>query len=51
MFQKLNNAIHKFAKKQMTWFRKMEKEGIKIIWIDGPNYEEAKEIIKQNIAK
>jgi len=29
MFQKLNSAIHKFAKRQMTWFRKMEKEGIR----------------------
>ena len=29
MFQTLNSAIHKFAKKQMTWFRKMEKEGIR----------------------
>ena len=51
MFQTLNCAIHKFAKKQMTWFRKMEKEGIRIIWIDGPDYEVAKEIIKQNFQK
>lgn len=33
MYQKLNSAIHDFAKRQMTWFRKMEKEGIKINWI------------------
>lgn len=33
MYQKLNSAIHNFAKRQMTWFRKMEKEGIKINWI------------------
>ena len=51
MFQTLNSAIHKFAKKQMTWFRKMEKEGIRIIWIDGPDYEVAKENIKQYFAK
>jgi tRNA dimethylallyltransferase len=51
MFQILNSAIQKFAKKQMTWFRKMEKEGIKINWIGGPDYGEAKEIIKQNFAK
>ena len=30
MFQKLNTAIHQFAKRQMTWFRKMEREGVKI---------------------
>ncbi len=35
MVKKLNIAIHQFAKRQMTWFRKMEREGIKIEWIDG----------------
>jgi len=34
MFNSLNTAIHQFAKRQMTWFRKMEKEGTKIHWID-----------------
>jgi len=31
----LNTAIHQFAKRQMTWFRKMEREGFKIRWLDG----------------
>lgn len=35
MFQKLNSAIHDFAKKQMNWFRRMESHGIIINWIDG----------------
>ncbi|MBT3173314.1 MAG: tRNA (adenosine(37)-N6)-dimethylallyltransferase MiaA [Lentimicrobiaceae bacterium] len=35
MYNQLNIAIGQFAKKQMTWFRKMEKKGVKIIWIDG----------------
>lgn len=35
MVSGLNTAIHQFAKRQMTWFRKMEKEGIMIHWIDG----------------
>jgi len=35
MFQKLNSAIHGFAKNQETWFRRMEKHGIEIIWLDG----------------
>jgi tRNA dimethylallyltransferase len=35
MFQRLNSAIHQFAKRQMTWFRRMEKKGIEINWIDG----------------
>ena len=34
MFQKLNSAIHDFAKSQDTWFRRMEKHGLQIIWLD-----------------
>ncbi|MEN9443505.1 MAG: hypothetical protein RIS47_395 [Bacteroidota bacterium] len=33
MYQSLNSAIHQFAKRQMTWFRKMEKEGTLINWL------------------
>ncbi len=35
MFQKLNTAIHQFAKRQMTWYRKMERNGFNINWLDG----------------
>lgn len=35
MFRQLNTAIHQFAKRQMTWFRRMERKGFRIIWIDG----------------
>jgi tRNA dimethylallyltransferase len=42
MFQLLNTAIHQFAKRQMTWFRRMERSGIKIHWIDGTLQEEEK---------
>lgn len=35
MYQKLNSAIHQFAKKQMTWLRRLEKNGTHIHWIDG----------------
>jgi len=34
LFEGLNIAIHQFAKRQMTWFRKMEADGYKIHWID-----------------
>lgn len=34
MFQRLEIAIHQFAKRQMTWFRGMERRGFKIYWID-----------------
>ncbi len=35
MIEKLEVAIHQFAKRQMTWFRRMEKSGFMIHWIDG----------------
>ncbi len=35
MFSKLEIAIHQFSKRQMTWFRKMEKDGTKILKIQG----------------
>ena len=34
MFMRLEIAIHQFAKRQMTWFRGMERRGFKINWID-----------------
>ena len=30
----LSNAIHQFAKRQMTWFRGMEKSGCRIHWVE-----------------
>ena len=35
MFDGLNVAIHQFAKRQMTWYRRMEKQGTEIHWLDG----------------
>lgn len=35
MIKRLEIAIHQFAKRQMTWFRKMERAGIKIHWLEG----------------
>lgn len=35
MVSQLNTAIHRFAKRQMTWFRRMERNGLPIYWIDG----------------
>ncbi len=34
MFNQLEIAIHQFAKRQMTWFRGMERRGLEINWID-----------------
>ena len=35
MCNSLNTAIHQFAKRQMTWFRGMERRGIPVNWIPG----------------
>ena len=35
MFQRLNSAIHDFAKRQENWYRKMERKGVAIQWLDG----------------
>jgi len=34
MVRQLEIAIHQFSKRQMTWFRGMERRGIEIHWID-----------------
>jgi tRNA dimethylallyltransferase len=48
MVMDLETAIHQFAKRQMTWFRGMERRGIKINWIDGnlPMEEKVEIVIK-----
>ena len=48
MTAKLEIGIHQFAKRQMTWFRRMEKKGHSIHWIDAklPINEKLKEINK-----
>jgi len=47
MFQMLNTRIHQFAKKQETWFRRMEKKGTTIHWINGDDYDQVAEIVKR----
>jgi tRNA dimethylallyltransferase len=51
MFNLLNTAIHQFAKRQMTWFRKMERQGHRIHWIDGQADMESKIDFALNIIK
>jgi tRNA dimethylallyltransferase len=48
MFTKLNIAIGAFAKRQMTWFRKMEREGVKINWLDNANFDAAVDLISNH---
>ncbi len=42
MVRKLEVEIHRFAKRQMTWFRGMERRGIPISWIDAGLSDQAK---------
>ncbi len=48
MYCSLETAIHQFAKRQMTWFRGMERKGIKIHWIDGeqPMEDKVKKVVE-----
>ncbi len=48
MFRRLEIAIHQFAKRQMTWFRGMERRGFHIHWIDAalPMEEKVEQIIR-----
>lgn len=38
MYEQLNTRIHQFAKRQDTWFRRMERKGVAIDWISGDDY-------------
>lgn len=46
MFEELETAIHQFAKRQMTWFRGMERRGMQIHWLEAtlPTDEKVKRI-------
>lgn len=48
MFRQLEIAIHQFAKRQMTWFRGMERRGYTIHWIDAtlPMEQKVEQILK-----
>ena len=48
MFHQLETAIHQFAKRQMTWFRGMERRGFIIHWLDAtlPMEEKIEQITK-----
>ena len=45
----LTTSIRKFAKRQRTWFRRMEKRGITINWIDPHDYPRLKELVNRYI--
>ena len=47
MFNKLNTSIHQYAKRQDTWFRKIERRGDKVYWLEGMKdcYQQAMEVL------
>lgn len=49
MFKQLEIAIHQFAKRQMTWFRGMERRGFQIYWVKAPANPEAMEKVLVDI--
>ncbi|WP_044118330.1 tRNA (adenosine(37)-N6)-dimethylallyltransferase MiaA [Alkaliflexus imshenetskii] len=52
MFNQLNIAIHQFAKRQMTWFRGMERRGFTIHWLNAESpLEERVEMVKSLLLK
>ena len=48
MTARLKTEIHRFAKRQMTWFRGMERRGFRIHWINGADVHAAEKIIDSN---
>lgn len=49
MFEQLNTRIHQFAKRQMTWFRGMERRGVVIHWIDGADYGAFEVLVREHV--
>ena len=39
LYAQLSTAIHQFAKRQMTWHRRMERNGVEIEWVDIKNFD------------
>jgi tRNA dimethylallyltransferase len=50
MVEKLVTRIRQFSKRQGTWFRRMEKRGAVIHWIDGGDYRALKDLVSKHLA-
>ena len=44
MIEKLTTSIRRFAKRQRTWFRRMEKRGVNINWVSFNDYDEIEKL-------
>lgn len=51
MFKALETKIHQFAKRQETWFRRMERRGVVIHWINGNDCKEMNKYIQGMLQK
>ena len=49
MLRQLGTRIHQFSKRQMTWFRRMERRGVVIHWIDNADYDSIKGLIEEHV--
>ena len=49
MVSQLEIAIHQFAKRQMTWFRGMERRGLKINWLERPENDQQLGVLIEEI--
>jgi tRNA dimethylallyltransferase len=51
MFRRLETQIHQFAKRQETWFRRMERKGVKIHWFPYHAYDAMKSIVQDHLRR
>ena len=49
MVSQLGTRIHQFAKRQMTWFRRMERRGVVIHWIEAADYDSLKALVEERV--
>lgn len=50
-FSRLNTEIHRYAKRQMTYFRKMEKDGLRIHWLEAGSVNDRVDEILQRVTR
>ena len=48
MEEELLRAIHRLAKRQDTWFRGMERRGLPVTWIEGADFEQARNVLEDH---
>ena len=47
MVEQLKTSIHRLSKRQVTWFRGMERRGFEVHWIDGADFGKAREVVAE----